>query len=330
MDAFRAYRVHEGDGKPSGRLETITFEDLGEGDVVIAAAYSDINYKDALAATGSAKIMRRLPMVAGIDVAGTVVSSTDERFSEGDSVLIAGAEMSEKFDGGYAEYVRAPADAVVSLPDGLSLYEAMAVGTAGFTAALAVERMELNGQHPGLGPVFVNGATGGVGSFAIDMLSGRGYDVVAFTGKRDSADYLRSLGAGDVVFRDELEMGTRPLERGQWGGAIDNVGGEQLGWLTRTVNPGGNIASIGNASGIKLETNVMPFILRGVNLLGINSVTISSEVREKAWSRLATDLRPRSFEAIVTRQVSLEELPDVFAAYMSGEVTGRTVVKINA
>ena len=166
MDAFRANRVHEGDGKPSGRLETITFEDLGEGDVVIAAAYSDINYKDALAATGSAKIMRRLPMVAGIDVAGTVVSSTDERFSEGETVLIAGAEMSEKFDGGYAEYVRAPADAVVSLPDGLSLYEAMAVGTAGFTAALAVERMELNGQHPGLGPVFVNGATGGVGSFA--------------------------------------------------------------------------------------------------------------------------------------------------------------------
>jgi len=330
MDAFQAYRVHEVDGKPSGRLETIGLDDLGEGDVVIAAAYSDVNYKDALCATGAAKIMRRLPMVAGIDVSGTVVSSTDPRFAEGDSVLIAGAEMSEKFDGGYARYVRAPASAVVPLPAGLSLREAMAVGTAGFTAALAVERMELNGQVPELGPIFVNGATGGVGSYAIDMLSGRGYDVVALTGKRDSAHYLKGLGAGDIAFRDELEMGTRPLERGLWGGAVDNVGGEQLGWLTRTVNPGGNIASIGNASGIKLETNVMPFILRGVNLLGINSVTIASEVREKAWARIASDLRPRHFDTIVTREVTLDELPELFVSYMNGEVTGRTVVNIGA
>ena len=330
MDAFQAYRVHEVDGKPSGRLETIGLDDLGEGDVVISAAYSDVNYKDALCATGAAKIMRRLPMVAGIDVSGTVVSSTDPRFAEGDSVLIAGAEMSEKFDGGYARYVRAPASAVVPLPAGLSLREAMAVGTAGFTAALAVERMELNGQVPELGPIFVNGATGGVGSYAIDMLSGRGYDVVALTGKRDSADYLKGLGASDVAFRDELEIGTRPLERGQWGGAVDNVGGEQLGWLTRTVNPGGNIASIGNASGIKLETNVMPFILRGVNLLGINSVTIASEVREKAWARIASDLRPRHFDTIVTREVTLDELPELFVSYMNGEVTGRTVVNIAA
>lgn len=328
MDAFRAYRVHEENGQASGRLETIGLGDLGEGEVLISASYSDVNYKDALSATGSAKIMRRFPMVAGIDVSGTVVSSSDPRFKEGDGVLIAGAEMSEKFDGGYAEYVRAPAGAVVPLPEGLSLREAMAVGTAGFTAALAVLRMELNGQTPELGPIFVNGASGGVGSFAIDMLSGRGYEVVALTGKHESENYLKALGASEVKFRDELEMGSRPLERGQWAGAVDNVGGSQLGWLTRTTNPGGNIASIGNAGGIKVETSVLPFILRGINLLGINSVTIAGKNREKTWARIADDLRPRFFEDIVTREVGLEGLPDVFAAYIDGEVTGRTIVKI--
>jgi acrylyl-CoA reductase (NADPH) len=328
MEPFRAYRVHEEGGKSRGRLETIRLEDLSEGEVVIRAAYSDVNYKDALAATGSAKIMRRLPMVGGIDVAGRVHSSADPRFKEGDEVLVAGANMSEDFDGGYAEYVRVPAQAVVALPPGLSLYESMAVGTAGFTAALAVERMELNGQTPEGGPVLVNGATGGVGSFAIDMLAGRGYEVVAFTGKRESEAYLRRLGASDVKFRDELQMGTRPLERAMWGGAVDNVGGDQLAWLTRTIQPGGSIAAIGLAGGIKLETTVMPFILRGINLLGINSVTIPGEIRDRAWGRVATDLRPRHLDTIVTREVSLEELPAVFAGYMSAEVTGRTVVRI--
>lgn len=330
MDTFRAFRVHEEDGKTQGRLEKIKLDDLSEGDVVIRAAYSDVNYKDALAGTGTAKIMRYFPMVAGIDVAGHVHTSSDPRFKEGDSVLVAGANMSEAFDGGYADYVRVPADAVVAIPDGLSHYEAMAVGTAGFTAALAVERMELNGQHPDQGPVLVNGATGGVGSFAIDMLAGRGYDVVAFTGKRESEGYLRALGASDVKFRDEVEMGTRPLERALWAGAVDNVGGAQLGWLTRTQQPGGNIAAIGLAGGLKLETTVMPFILRGVNLLGINSVTISGEVRERAWARIATDLRPRHFDLIVTREVTLDGLAEILPAYIEGEVTGRTVVKIAA
>jgi acrylyl-CoA reductase (NADPH) len=328
MDSFRAYRVHDVDGKPQGRLEDITLDDLSEGEVVIRAAYSDVNYKDALAATGSAKIMRRLPMVGGIDVSGHVHSSTDARFKEGDAVLVAGANMSEEFDGGYAQYVRVPSEAVVAVPNGLTLYETMAVGTAGFTAALAVEQMERCGQAPELGPILVNGATGGVGSFVIDMLAGRGYDVTAFTGKHDSEAYLRELGATDVKFRDEVEMGSRPLERAVWGGAVDSVGGEQLGWLTRTVVPEGCIAAIGLAGGIKLETTVMPFILRGINLLGINSVTISPEMRARVWERVATDLRPRHFGKIVTREVSLEELPGVFDAYISGDVTGRTVVKI--
>jgi NADPH2:quinone reductase len=250
MESFRAFRVHDIEGKVAGRVETIDLDDLAPGEVVIKAAYSDVNYKDALAATGAAKIMRRLPMVGGIDVAGEVVASEDPRFAPGRPVLVAGASMSEEFDGGYAEYVRVPAAAVVAIPEGLSPYEAMAVGTAGFTDALAVDRMEANGQRPELGPILVNGATGGVGSFAIDMLAGRGYEVTALTGKRASAEYLTGLGASNLLYRDELEMGSRPLERARWAGAIDNVGGEQLGWLTRTVQPGGTVASIGHAGGL--------------------------------------------------------------------------------
>ena len=267
-------------------------------------------------------------MVAGVDVSGTVESSSDPRFSPGDRVLVAGGSMSETYDGGYAERVRAPADAVVPVPEGLTLRETMALGTAGFTAALAIERMEVNGQRPENGPVLVNGATGGVGSFAIDMLAGRGYEVVALTGKEASAGWLESLGAARVVLRDEVEMGSRPLERAQWAGAVDNVGGDQLAWLTRTVMPAGNIASIGLAGGVKLETTVMPFILRGVSLLGINSVTISSQIREHAWGRCGTDLRPRHIDTIVTRELGLDELDGVFEDYIAGSVTGRTVIRI--
>ncbi len=328
MSTFRAFRVHERDGGYEGRLDDIGLDDLSEGDVTIRAAWSGINYKDALAVTGKGRIMRRLPMVAGVDVSGTVESSSDARFAPGDRVLVAGANMSETFDGGYAERVRAPAGAVVGVPDGLGLREAMALGTAGFTAALAIERMELNGQRPENGPVLVNGATGGVGSFAVDMLAARGYEVAAFTGKTESAAWLESLGAARVVLRDEVEMGTRPLERARWAGAVDNVGGDHLAWLTRTVMPAGNIASIGLAGGAKLTTTVMPFILRGVNLLGINSVTISPELRAHAWGRCGTDLKPRHIDTIVTREIGLDELHGVFEDYMAGSVTGRTVIRI--
>ena len=328
MSTFRAFRVHEADGGYEGRLDEIGLDDLSEGDVTIRAAWSGINYKDALAVTGKGRIMRRFPMVAGVDVSGTVESSSDARFSPGDRVLVAGANMGEAFDGGYAERVRAPAGAVVRVPEGLSLREAMALGTAGFTAALAIERMERNGQRPENGPVLVNGATGGVGSFAVDMLAARGYEVAAFTGKAESAGWLESLGAARVVLRDEVEMGTRPLERAVWAGAVDNVGGDHLAWLTRTVMPAGNIAAIGLAGGVKLSTTVMPFILRGVNLLGINSVTISPELREHAWGRCGADLKPRHIDAIVTREIGLDELHGVFDGYMDGAVTGRTVIRI--
>ena len=328
MEPFLAYRVHREEGKVAGRLDRITLSDLNEGDVVIRAAWSGINYKDALAATGAGKIMRRFPMVGGIDVAGVVHASSDERYAEGDAVVITGFGLSEEFDGGYAQFVRAPGDWLIRLPDGMSLRDSMAIGTAGFTAALAVDAMELNGQRPDAGPVLVNGATGGVGSFAIDMLGGLGYEVTAFTGKRDRDDYLRALGASAILYRDEVEMGSRPLERALWAGAVDNVGGDQLAWLTRTMRPEGNIASIGLAGGFKLETTVMPFILRGVNLLGINSVYVGRDRRERVWQRLASDLKPRCMERIVTSEVALADLPSAFDGYMEGAVTGRAVVRI--
>jgi NADPH2:quinone reductase len=329
MESFKALRVHQGkDRSVETRLETLHLGDLDDGEVVVRTRWSDINYKDALAITGAGKIMRRFPMVAGIDLAGEVVSSQDPRFQLGDQVVVIGSGLGEERDGGYSEIVRLPADIVIPLPSDLTLYEAMAIGTAGFTAALAIHRLEENGQHPDLGPVLVNGATGGVGSFAIDMLAARGYQVTAFTGKAQAADYLRQLGAHQVLLRGETELGSRPLERALWGGALDSVGGEELAWLTRTVVPLGNIASIGLAGGHQLNTTVMPFILRGVSLLGINSVLIPKELKQRVLARCGADLRPRHLELIVNRQVSLEELPALAADYVAGTITGRTVVKL--
>ena len=328
MLTFKAFRVHQEDGQVSGRLEAIRLEDLDPGEVVIRAAWSDINYKDALAATGAGKIMRRFPMVAGIDVAGQVETSSDARFRAGDRVCVIGCGLGEERDGGYSELVRVPSQTVMPVPDGLSLYEIMAMGTAGFTAALAVQRMEDNGQLPDHGPILVNGATGGVGSFAIDMLSALGYEVVAFTGKSAAQAYLTELGAGKLLIRGQVEMGQRPLEKALWGGAVDNVGGEELAWLTRTTRPLGNIASVGLAGGHQFRSTVMPFILRGVNLLGINSLVIPMRLKIRIIERLASDLKPRHLDSISSRTVSLEQLAGVFGDYMEGRVVGRTVVRI--
>ena len=271
MDTFSAFRIHKDGDRTEATVERLTLDDLGPGEVLIRGSYSSVNYKDALAGTGRGKIVSRFPLVGGIDVSGRVVESDDERFRPGDAVVVTGYGMSQTHDGGYAEYVRVPAGWVVPLPAGLSLFEAMALGTAGFTAALAILRMEDNGQRPERGPILVTGATGGVGSFAVDMLSGLGYRVAALTGRSQEQDYLTALGANEIVLRQDLEMGSRPLERGLWGGAVDNVGGEILAWLTRTVKPQGCIASIGLAGGQELHTTVMPFIIRGVSLLGIDS-----------------------------------------------------------
>ena len=330
---FRAYRIHQENGKASGRMETIALDDLGSdglaaGEVVVKVAYSTINYKDALAATGTGKILRRYPLVGGIDLSGEVVASTHPSLSKGQKVVVNGCGLSETHDGGYAEYARLQADWVVPLPDGIDEFQAMALGTAGFTAALGIHRMEQNGQAPEQGEVLVNGATGGVGSLAIDMLAGRGYRVVALSGKKDAESYLKEIGAARIISRDALTMGTRPLEEGLWAGAIDNVGGDILAWLTRTTQPWGNIASIGMAASHELKTTVMPFILRGVSLLGINSVLTPRALRLDVWRRLATDLKPRHLDRIVTQTIDFDALPGAFDAFIKGNVTGRTVVRI--
>jgi NADPH2:quinone reductase len=325
---FKAFRIHEEDKRIVARFEELTLDDLTAGEVVIRVTWSCINYKDALAATGAGKILRKYPLVGGIDLAGVVDSSSDARYKPGDGVLVTGSDLSETFDGGYAEYARVKGDSVIPLPPGLDARTAMGIGTAGFTAALAVHRMEQNGQAPGGGPVVVTGATGGVGSVAIDMLASRGYEVVAVSGKPQAAEYLKSLGASRILTRQEIDFGSRPLERAQFGGAIDNVGGEMLTWLTRTISYGGNIASIGLAGSPKLETTVMPFILRAVNLLGINSSATPRDLRLAVWKRIATDLRPRHLDRIVTREVPFDELPAAFPMYLKGEVTGRAVVRI--
>ncbi|MGI9270247.1 MAG: oxidoreductase [Woeseiaceae bacterium] len=329
MDKFRAYRIDEQGGNIVAGFEQLSIDDLSDGNVVIKVSHSTINYKDALAATGTAKILRRYPLVGGIDLAGTVVSSDDAEFQPGTAVLVNGCGLSETVDGGYAEYARLDSTSLVPVPDGMTAAEAMQIGTAGYTAALAIHRMEQNGQLPENGPIVVTGATGGVGSIAIDMLSGRGYEVAALTGKADEVDYLKSIGASNVLLRDQLDLGKRPMEKAQWAGAIDNLGGDYLTWLTRTVDYGGNIASIGLAAGIKLETTVMPFILRAVCLLGINSVDTPRFLRRAVWARIGGDLRPQHLDTIGHKTIKFDELPSHFQAYIDGTITGRIVVEIN-
>jgi NADPH2:quinone reductase len=328
MNKFRAYRIDEKDGKIVAGFATMDLTDLTLGDVVIRVSHSSINYKDALAATGAGRILRRYPLNGGIDLAGEVVSSTDDVLEVGTPVLVNGCGLSETVDGGYAEYARVAADSVVPIPAGISAAQAMQIGTAGFTAALAIHRMEQNGQLPENGPVLVNGATGGVGSIAIDMLAGRGYQVVALTGKESENIYLKDIGAQKILLRDELDLGKRPMEKAEWAGAIDNLGGEYLTWLTRTMRYGGNIASVGLAASHKLETTVMPFILRAVCLLGINSVDTPRDLRLAVWSRIAGDLMPQRLDRIGSRSIRFDDLPDVFQDYLDGKVTGRTVVEI--
>jgi len=327
--SFKAFRIHEENQKVVARFEQLTLDDLAAGEVVVRVSYSDINYKDALAATGAGKILRRYPLVGSIDFAGVVESSEDARYKKGDSVLVTGCALSETHDGGYAEYARVKGDWVIPMPPGLDEYTAMALGTAGFTAGLAIDRMEHNGQTPQAGPIVVTGATGGVGSLAIDMLAARGYEVIAVSGKSQATEYLRALGATQVLARQEINFGTRALESVQFAGAIDNVGGEMLTWLTRTVGFWGNIASIGLAGSAELKTTVMPFILRAVSLLGINTATTPRALRLKVWSRIATDLHPRHLDRIVTRTIAFDALPGAFPAYLDGGVIGRTIVKIS-
>ena len=329
MDKFRAYRINEKDGNITVGFEELSIDELTDGDVVIKVSHSTINYKDALAATGTARILRRYPLNGGIDLAGTVVSSADADFQSGTAVLVNGCGLSETVDGGYSEYARVDSSSLVPIPEGMTAAEVMQIGTAGYTAALAIHRMEQNGQAPENGPVVVTGATGGVGSIAIDMLDGRGYEVVAMTGKADKEEYLKSIGARSILRRDDIDLGKRPMEKTQWAGAVDNLGGDYLTWLTRTMDYGGNIASIGLAASPALKTPVLPLILRAVCLLGINSVATPRDLRLAVWSRIGGDLKPRHLDIISDRSIEFEDLPNQFQAYIDGTVTGRTVVRIS-
>ena len=330
MSRFRALRVHAVDKTATkARLEDLNIEDLNPGEVVIRVEWSGINYKDALAVTGTSRILRSYPKVPGIDLAGHVESSTDARYRPGDAVLVTGCNIGEALDGGYAEKARLPADILVPLPAGLTLREAMAIGTAGFTAALALRRMLENHQSPDQGPIAVTGPTGGVGSIAIDLFKRAGFTVHAITGKAGRGDaYLKSLGADAIVSRQSLDLGKRPLETAVWGGAVDNLGGETLTYLTRSVKPWDNIASIGLAQSHELHTTVMPMILRGVSILGIHSVECPRAWREAIWEKLAGDWKPRILDQLVTREVTLDQLPAACKDLIAGTAQGRTLVKI--
>ncbi|WP_374382164.1 YhdH/YhfP family quinone oxidoreductase [Thermomonas sp.] len=327
LAAFRAFRIHnDGDGYRSG-IEAVSIDDLNPGEVVIKTAYSSVNYKDALAGTGQGKILRRFPLVGGIDVAGHVVASTDPAFKEGDPILVTGSGLSETRDGGYAEYARLESRWVIPLPTGLSLRESMILGTAGFTAALALLRMTENRQSPALGPLAVTGATGGVGSLAIAIFAKAGYEVHAISGKADQAGYLTSLGAHAVLGREVLETAA-PMASARFGGGLDNVGGAMLAGLLAQTAPYGNVASAGLAATHELHATVMPFIIRGVSLLGVASAGTARDIRDEVWRRLAGDWKPANLDAVCTRETDLDGLPAVFETMLAGGSLGRTVVRV--
>lgn len=325
--SFRAFRIHNDAAGYRSGLESIALTDLNSGEVIIKTAYSSINYKDALAGTGQGKILRQFPLVGGIDVAGHVVTSTDAAFKEGDAVLMTGSGLSETRDGGYSEYARLEAKWVIPLPTGLSLREAMILGTAGFTAALGLLRMEDNRQTPAHGPLAVTGASGGVGSLALAIYRKAGYEVHAISGKPEHADYLKSLGAHEVLGRDALAT-TKPMDTARFGGGLDNVGGPMLAALLAQTAPYGNVASCGLAASHELHATVMPFIIRGVSLLGVASAGTARDIREEVWRRLADSWKPDNLDAICTREVGLDGLAEVFSAMLAGQSLGRSVVSI--
>jgi putative YhdH/YhfP family quinone oxidoreductase len=324
---FNAFKIHDDDAGHRSGIEEVSLDQLAQGEIVVRTAYSSVNFKDALAGTGQGRILRRFPLVGGIDVAGHVVASTDPKFREGDAVLVTGCGLSETRDGGYSEYARLEARWAIALPQGLDLRESMILGTAGFTAALALYRMLDNRQEARLGPLAVTGATGGVGSLAVDIFSRAGFEVHAISGKPAHADYLQGIGASEVLGRDVLAT-TRPMETARFGGGLDNVGGPMLASLLAQTAPYGNVASAGLAASPALDATVMPFIIRGVSLLGIASAGTARDIREAIWQRLASEWKPAHLDRICTREIPLEQLPDVFATMLSGESLGRTLVRM--
>jgi putative YhdH/YhfP family quinone oxidoreductase len=326
--SFNAYLIEQQDNKVKAGFATMSEEQLDPGEVTIAVAYSSVNYKDALAATGAGRIIRRFPCIGGIDLSGTVVKSDSPNFKPGDRVLATSYDIGVAHHGGFAELARIPAAWVYKLPASLDLRAAMALGTAGFTAGLALARMEQNGLKPENGPVVVSGATGGVGSIAVEILSKAGYEVHALTGKADSADYLKQLGAKEVILRSSLDLAKiKPLDKTLWAGAVDNLGGDVLAWMASTMKQAGTIASIGLAASMELKTTVAPFILRGASLLGIDSGYIGDPLRGEVWRRLGSDWKP---EKVITqaREIAFDALPGIFDDFLQARVKGRVIVRI--
>lgn len=326
--SFSAFRIHNDDAGYRAGIEPLALDQLSPGEIVIRARWSSVNYKDALAGTGRGKILRRFPLVGGIDVAGEVIASTDPAFKEGDAVIATGCGLSEVRDGGYSQVVRLESKWAIALPSGLSMRQAMVLGTAGFTAALALLRMSENRQTPAHGPLAVTGATGGVGSLAVDIFSRAGFEVHAISGKADKVDYLKSIGATEVLGREALAT-TRPMESARFGGGLDNVGGPMLTSLLAQTKPYGNVASAGLAGSPTLDMTVMPFIIRGVSLLGVASAGTARDIRGQVWEKLSDAWKPQHLDTICTREVGLDELPGVFDSMLAGGSFGRTVVRID-
>jgi len=329
MTSFRAFRIHHDDNGHRAGIEEMTADALSPGEVLVKVAYSSVNYKDALAGTGKGRILRQYPLNGGIDVAGRVVASSDSAFREGDAVLCTGSGLSEARDGGYGEYARLDARWTIPLPAGLSLRESMILGTAGFTAALGLVHMQGNRQTPALGPIAVTGASGGVGQLAIDIYTRAGYEVHAISGKADHFDHLASLGATTCIDRHQLGFSGKPMDSARFGGALDNVGGTMLAGLLPLIVPYGNVAICGNAGGIAFDSTVMPFIIRGVNLLGVASAGTARNLRDTVWHHLSSDWKPRHLQRIATREISLDELPDTFGRMLAGDSFGRTLVRVD-
>jgi acrylyl-CoA reductase (NADPH) len=328
MTSFRAFRIQNDDQGYRAAVQSMATDDLSPGEVLVRVAWSSVNFKDALAGTGKGKILRSFPLNGGIDVAGHVVASTDPAFREGDAVLCTGCGLSETRDGGYGEYVRLPGEWTIALPAGLDLREAMALGTAGFTAALSLLRMLDNRQTPAQGPIAITGATGGVGMLAVDIFTRAGFEVHAISGKADRFDALQAIGATRCIDRHELTFSGKPMDSARFGGALDNVGGAMLAGLLPLIAPYGNIASCGLAASPSLPTTVMPFIIRGVSLLGIASAGTARDIRQTLWQHLASDWKPAHLDSIVTREVDLDSLGGVFDGMLAGDSFGRTVVRI--
>jgi acrylyl-CoA reductase (NADPH) len=328
-ETFKAFVVDKKEEGFTAAFKDLTEADLPRGEILVRVAYSGVNYKDGLASIPEGRIVRSYPFVPGIDLAGTVVESSDSRFKPGDEVIATSYELGVSHYGGFSEYARFKADWALPLPAGLTLKEAMALGTAGFTAGLAVYKLELNGLKPENGPVLVTGATGGLGSIAISILKNLGYTVAASTGKESEHAYLKELGADEILAREETSAeSNRPMEKGRWAGCVDAVGGSTLAYLLRTTGQNGSVASCGNTGGASFSTTVFPFILRGVNLLGIDSENCPMELRRKIWERLASNYKPEHLLDLIGHEAPLEELPQALATVLKGGVRGRTVIKV--